>query len=190
MAGAGVKIEGHEAALAALAATEGRLADARGMWAQVGASLVTSTQRRFEESRAPDGSIWPPSLRVLAHGGKTLIDTARLMQSITFNAFDDGVEVGTNVVYAAIHQFGGQITVPERQQTLHFKTSKRTGQKLQGFRKAGKADVHVATTIPAHSVTIPARPFLGLDDDDDREIMAIAADWLAGDRPDDAAAQS
>lgn len=42
-----------------------------------------------------------------ASGKKTLIDTARLMNSINSRAYADRVEVGTNVVYAAIHHFGG-----------------------------------------------------------------------------------
>lgn len=41
-------------------------------------------------------------------GKKTLIDTARLMKSINPRAFSDRAEIGTNVVYAAIHQFGGK----------------------------------------------------------------------------------
>jgi len=39
---------------------------------------------------------------------KTLIDTGRLMNSITYKAHSDKVEIGTNVVYGAIHQLGGK----------------------------------------------------------------------------------
>lgn len=41
-------------------------------------------------------------------GRKTLIDTARLQNSITARAQSDRVIVGTNVVYARIHQLGGK----------------------------------------------------------------------------------
>ena len=37
-------------------------------------------------------------------------------------------------------------------------------------------------TIFARQVTIPARPFLGLDRDDEIEIEAIAGNWLLGER--------
>ena len=40
-------------------------------------------------------------------GKKTLIDTGRLRNSITARAYADRAVVGTNVIYAAIHQFGG-----------------------------------------------------------------------------------
>lgn len=41
-------------------------------------------------------------------GRHTLIKTGRLMKSINYQASKDRVRVGSNVVYAAIHQFGGQ----------------------------------------------------------------------------------
>lgn len=41
-------------------------------------------------------------------GKKTLIDTYHLQKSIAPRAFSDRAEIGTNVVYAAIHQFGGK----------------------------------------------------------------------------------
>lgn len=40
-------------------------------------------------------------------GRKTLIDTARLQNSVTVRAEADRVVVGTNVIYARIHQLGG-----------------------------------------------------------------------------------
>jgi phage virion morphogenesis protein len=51
---------------------------------------------------------------------KILIDTGRLMKSLNSKAYPDRAEVGTNVVYAAIHQFGGpagrgrKVNVPAR----------------------------------------------------------------------------
>ncbi len=41
-------------------------------------------------------------------GKKILTDSADLRNSITAKAYDDRVEIGTNVRYAAIHQFGGK----------------------------------------------------------------------------------
>jgi phage gpG-like protein len=63
------------------------------------------------------------------------------------------------VLYAAIHQLGGTIAAKDAPY-LKFKI---------GDRWASKK-----------SVTIPARPFLGLDDDDEREIVRIGEDWIAG----------
>ena len=77
---------------------------------QVGRYLVASTLRRFERERAPDGSPWLKSARALAEGGQTLTDTGRLRTSIAHTVADGGraVGVGSNVLYAAIHQFGGR----------------------------------------------------------------------------------
>ncbi|MDP3014247.1 MAG: phage virion morphogenesis protein, partial [Candidatus Subteraquimicrobiales bacterium] len=52
--------------------------------------------------------------------GKVLVDTARLQNSIKSKAFKDRAEIGTKVIYAAIHQFGGKagrghkVNVPAR----------------------------------------------------------------------------
>lgn len=176
MAGVSLKLDADEA-LGTLAGYVARARNPQGMFANIGASLVTSTQHRFERGIGPDGSPWPPSIRALATGGKTLVKTARLMRSITFNASSSGVEVGTNVVYAAIHQLGGLIQQAARTAVLHFKTL-RSGQSR--FAKPGKANRAQKAEIGAHSIRMPARPFLGLDDDDEREISQIAQDWIAG----------
>lgn len=182
MSGDGLRIDidGHSETLAVLAAVAARAEHPRAMFEDIGAALVTSTQRRFEQGRAPDGNPWPPSLRALATGGKTLIESARLMQSITFNASDTRVEVGTNVEYAAIHQRGGTIDQPARSAQVHFKTHKRTGARLKGFRRVKAADEHRNVVIPAHQVHMPARPFLGIDDDDERAILVIAERFFGG----------
>lgn len=50
----------------------------------IGRYLKTSTQLRFRAQKTPDGQAWPPSQRVLAHGGQTLRLTSRLRNSITY----------------------------------------------------------------------------------------------------------
>ena len=77
--------------------------------AEIGARLVASTIDRFERERDPDGTPWLPSQRALAEHGQTLTDTGRLKASIAYLVLDrEELLVGTNVTYAAIHQFGGQ----------------------------------------------------------------------------------
>ena len=77
---------------------------------RIGNYLVASTHRRFERERAPDGTPWLKSARAIAQGNRTLTDTGRLRGSIAHTLIDGGhgVEVGSNVAYAAIHQFGGR----------------------------------------------------------------------------------
>lgn len=84
----------------------------RPLLAAIGNELVTSVSHRFETGTAPDGSRWPESLRARLTGGQTLIKSGRLRDSIAETGPQltaRSVEVGTNVVYAAIHQFGGII---------------------------------------------------------------------------------
>ena len=111
MAGQGssvvVDIAAHDGALARLAEV---LSDPGDIMDRIGRYLVASTHRRFERERAPDGTPWLKSARAIAEGNRTLTDTGRLRGSIA-HVFTDGgrgVEVGTNVVYAAIHQWGGR----------------------------------------------------------------------------------
>jgi phage virion morphogenesis protein len=160
MATEGVRIElkGSEQAIGRLRDVWAKTDDKQGLFDAIGASLVVSTQHRFERETGPDGKTWPASLRAETFGGKTLTDSARLVGSITHNATADGVEVGTNVIYAAIHQLGGII--------------RALGDGYLRFKGA-------SGWASKKSVTMPARPFLGLDDDDNKEIVALADDWLA-----------
>ena len=106
-----VEIEGAALGteLARLAGVAGVLSHPEGIMDRIGRYLVASTLRRFESERAPDGTPWLKSARAVAEGGQTLTDSGRLRRSIAHVVTDGGraVEVGSNVVYAAIHQFGG-----------------------------------------------------------------------------------
>ncbi|WP_243092582.1 phage virion morphogenesis protein [Thermus hydrothermalis] len=92
--------------------------------------ITSRTLRRFDEQRAPDGSPWPPLSPAtlmaevgprdrLKRGGisaraqrrmalrKALVRTGRLKNSISWKVAGNAIAVGTNVLYARIHQFGG-----------------------------------------------------------------------------------
>lgn len=87
---------------------------------EIGNVLLTSTDVRFETETAPDGTDWEQSLRAANQNGQTLTNYGHLRNSLTFDAGTDFVMIGTNLVYAGIHQFGGQtgrglkVTMPER----------------------------------------------------------------------------
>jgi phage virion morphogenesis protein len=131
--------------------------ETRGLMDAIGAHVEARTAERFELEQAPGGGRWPASIRAQAEGGQTLTDTGRLRASITRDATDRTATVGTNVVYAAINQFGG---------TVRAKTPKGLRFKVGGG------------WVRKQSVTLPPRPFLGIDDDDRTEIALIAEDWL------------
>jgi phage gpG-like protein len=178
MTGVTMKLLGQDAALGELDGYIARAENPRPMFESIGAMLVTSTQHRFDTGKAVDKSPWPPSLRVLAHGGKTLILSTRLYRSFSYQAFATGLEFGTNVIYAALLQFGGDVAHKARQAVLNFKTNKRSGQTR--FAKEKRADYAQKVTIGAHTVHMPARPFVGLDEDDDRAIIRIGEAYIAG----------
>lgn len=117
-----------------------------------------STRARFRSETGPDGQRWQPSLRAQLFGGRTLTKDGHLGDSITSQAKGRAAEWGTNRIYAAIHQFGG--TIKGKNGPLRFVVPGI------GWR-----------SVP--SVTLPARPFLGLDADDRQEILDITADYLA-----------
>ena len=161
MTGVSYELKGHDAALKALADAAAALSRPRELYDDIGALLVAATQENFDQEQAPGGSPWPQSIRARTEGGKTLTDTARLKNSITHEAGDSAVAVGTNLIYAAIHQTGG---------TIRAKTSKGLR-----FRMGGNGG-----WITKQSVSLPARPFLGLGPDDEEAIIETAGDWLAG----------
>ena len=121
----------------ALAALGMRARDMRPMFAEIGEGIKADAQMRFKDSRDPYGQAWKPltastllgrARRRAGKGGirtkkgalrkpaqrimasaRPLLDTGRLRNSIASRLLGNvGVEVGTSVAYAAIHQFGGQ----------------------------------------------------------------------------------
>ena len=124
----------------------------------VGTALVEGTHQRFENGTGPDGAAWAPLNPGYAAGkrGPGILresgNRGGLMGSITRRASKDSVEVGTNKVYAAIHQFGGTI-------------SSKSGGYLS-FAIGGQF-------VRVRSVTIPARPFIGISEDDVKNVSEV-----------------
>jgi phage virion morphogenesis protein len=161
MAGASLTISWREeAVVAALRDLAATLKHPKRVMADIGRSLRASTLERFRTERDPDDRAWIPSRR-RAEGSPrpTLTLSARLRSSISSRATDSEVRIGTNVIYAATHQFGGTIR-PKTAKALVFALP--SGQWVQ-----------------AKAVTIPARPFLGVSADDRQEIVAIVRDAVA-----------
>jgi len=144
---------------------------------EVGMHLVKSIQENFESGRSPEGAPWKPSKRALREHGKTLVDTRRLEGSVSFQASPDKVEVGTNVEYAAIHQFGGEIHLPEYIRTLRFKVNKDGKSR---FAKRHSANFEQDVRIGKRTITMPARPFLGVAEADWEEIGNIFLRHILG----------
>lgn len=87
-------------------------ADRSQLLEDLGAVLESSTRARIQsEKSGPDGEPWPdwsPAYAETRHGGHSLLSAdGGLLNSIRSDVRGDEVEVGTNLVYGAVHQFGG-----------------------------------------------------------------------------------
>ncbi|MGD9504562.1 MAG: phage virion morphogenesis protein [Syntrophobacteraceae bacterium] len=150
------------------------------MLREIGEIVQESVQRNFEERRSPDGASWPQvSPRYAEYKRKKrkdplniLIWSRRLMGSIHPSVQGDAVLVGTDVVYGAIHQFGGKIERKARKQTLYFKRTKFGGVGNL-FVEKGQSDFAQDVDVAAHTVDMPERPYLGVREDDWPKIAEV-----------------
>lgn len=120
---------------------------------EIAALGESSTRLRFRLQRGPDGQRWEPSLRAQLTGGSTLTKDGHLSGSISSNTGKDYAEWGVNRIYARIHQEGGVIKA-------------KAGGALK-FRIPGGGFAVVK------AVRMPARPYLGVNDDDRDDMLDI-----------------
>lgn len=111
---------------------------------QLAGTMKTAVDRNFAAGGRPK---W---LGLKARQGKPLIDSGELRNSIQQTWDNDYAIVGTNLPYAALHHFGGTISA-KRAKYLKFKVGDKWVQKKH--------------------VTIPARPFMLLTEDDKDEMI-------------------
>lgn len=120
------------------------------LFSDIGIEITELTRQGFTAGLSPYGDAWKSSL---FRAGQPLRDTGRLMNSITFLANGEGVDIGTNVCHASIHQFGAIIRAKPGQ----------PGENACGMRKGTSYLVFKGngnSFIRAKEVNIPARPFL------------------------------
>ena len=136
----------------------GRIAgvDKAGINNTIAEGLRTSTIERFQAEKSPEEKKWKQSIRAREEGGKTLTKSTALRSSIRSEASADGLAIGTNDIRAATHQFGDtRIIIAIRKKALRFRINGRW---------VSKKEV---------KVTIPARPFLGVSEEDEEEIKKL-----------------
>lgn len=189
MAAEGIRIVVNDAAaLGGLDKLDVATGNRRAAMEAIDAYLVTSAQRRFERETGPDGRPWTrlkPSTagkringRPRGYANILRVTASSGLYSSIFGAVedDDLILVGSNKKYAAIHQLGGEIEMPERQQTIYQHYDAKTDTFDPKFRKPSRSNFARDVTVKAHTVPIPARPYLGIDDEDRKEIREIIAE--------------
>lgn len=118
---------------------------------EIAGLLADESEQAFEDEADPaTGEPWPDLAESTKKqrtkkgkwpGKKLQVSAGGLAPSIHSEYGSDFAAAGTNKIYGAIHQFGGQ---------------------------AGRN----------HAVTIPARPFLGLSDEGESEVLEIVNGYL------------
>ncbi|NYZ12886.1 phage virion morphogenesis protein [Azospirillum sp. RWY-5-1] len=147
--------------------------------AEIAGHLETETRHRFATGTGPDGVAWTPSRRAKRQGGQTLVDQGHLRDSVTSRSDDRSAEVGTDRAYAAIHQFGGTINRPARTVTVYRRLRGRMDRFADWrFVKRSKANYSETHQVPAYTIRMPARPFVGFGAGDMDAIRAILTDHL------------
>lgn len=147
---------------AALARIAAAMTDMTPVMQDIGEALVISTQDRFTESVSPDGTAFAPRSPTTLDAYKArgdvvdfrpLIGPSKALSGTIFpHAGADFVEVGSGREYAAVMQFGA-------------------AKGAFGRTKRG---------APIPWGNIPARPFLGLSEQDRLNIVDVVEEWLEG----------
>lgn len=119
----------------------------------IGESLVESTKKRFGSSSAPDGKPWAANSALTLkrkRGSKPLVNEGTLRDQIGYVESGNQLTIFSSMIYAATQQFGAKQGA--------FGRSRRN------------------TPIPWG--TIPARPFLGVSNDDEKMIVETVSEYL------------
>lgn len=154
-------VEGEEIA-ALFERLRAHLADLTPVMQDIGEQQIAATRARFLAGQAPDGSVWAPKSPATLAAQAARGDRAdprplfgpsrRLSSEISYRVAPGGanVTIGSSLIYAAVQQYGAA---------------------KGAFGQDGRG-----RSIPWGD--IPARPFLGLSDQDRSDIVAILTEWL------------
>lgn len=137
---------------AALARVRDGLSDMSEVMNEIGEFLAESTQQRIERSLgAPDGTAWAAkSPFTKSKDRRPLYNSGEMTRGIFYRYGADYVQVGSGAIQARTMQFGA----------------------------AAGAFGATATGRPIPWGDIPARPFIGLSDDDQDGIAEALQEWM------------
>lgn len=148
-----------------------------------GIYLERQTRNRFLKEEDPDGRPWTPLSKATLKQKKTraiLRETGSLAASISMSGpANNEVKVSSSTFYGIYHQTGTKaFQVAGRRATLRFKVGKSGRSK---FAKQGKANFEQDVNIGGYQHPgIPARPFLGINEQDVAAIRGIFQDHVEG----------
>lgn len=165
----------------------GRMENMRPFYDAVGNTLVASTGDRFKAEVDPEGRPWlslkPATIKARTRKGQLPLTILRsnsrgksgssLSGSVNYQATSEETRIGSPVEYAAIHQLGGAINRKARKGKI-YRQKDEAGNVGNRFVSKDKANHVTEVDIPAYTITIPARPYLGVSRDDQEDILEMA----------------
>ena len=154
----------------ALARISEALSDTAPLMQDIGEYMVKSTNDNFTSGSDPDGKPWAPRTQTTLDayaarkdkpGPRPLIGpTKSLSGTISYEARADDVTWGSNMIYAAVQQFGAE--------------AGEFGARM-GVNKKGRRYF-----MPIPWGNIPARRFLGVGKEDETALIEIVEEYLEG----------
>lgn len=170
---------------------------------EAGIYVLRQSDLSFAKERQPNGAKWTQLKESTkkkrrkgkkSHGERILQDTGTLRNSVSvgqqgnvFRSDSKSVEVGTNVPYANVHQFGAKIQKKARKvKVLHklnknntdFMRQKKHPNLLVFGSKKHKNVIEREFMAKAHTINIPARPFLGITAQHGKVIVGIIGNYI------------
>lgn len=115
---------------------------------------------------------WPP------HSRPANVDTGRLRGSITWRLTDENtVQVGSNLPYAAEAQNGGEVEIPisdKVKDALRDYLDKHPERSTPALEWCTGKDIH------AFDFERAERIYIGIEDEDEKNLLAIVRRWFSG----------
>lgn len=169
----------------------------------IGMSQLRSIYKTFADEGSPAHSWMPLSPRTIRRnprkygaGHKLLIDSGRLRNSIGVKATQNSVVIGTNLVYAAVHQYGsrdfgfGARTAEQesaltkghasysylRLDRVHYGKSGGHRRRIAGPRNAKR--VTVPGQLFGYHQNIPPRPYLVFRPEDPERLRKMVETYV------------
>ncbi|CNJ03497.1 Mu-like prophage protein gpG [Yersinia aldovae] len=177
MAGATL-IFSYQDALSALLRTQAALADPAPLLNDMGEKLLEFHQQRFKDQTSPDGVAWKElsphyKKRKRRNQDKILTLDGPLRNTLRWQVNTQELLFGTDRPYGAIQHFGGTIEIAARSQQAYYH-QKKSGEIDNRFVRKSKSNLAKWHTIPAHTVTLPARPWLGVSKEQGDQLVERA----------------
>lgn len=151
-------------------------------------TMAAAIQKNFDSEGHRLGKKWEPlkpstlaQKRRKSRASAILQSRGQLIKSIQSNHSDSEASAGTNLRYAAAHNYGAKIYRKSGSSVLNFRKYKRGKHKGKTlFTKERNAQFSQKVLRKAGSITIPKREFLALNKEDMKTMGSDLARLILG----------